>query len=127
MNYQEQANQFAEKHGVKLSILDVKYGKHFHADKDNRYIFKCRLTRNRKSYTFDFGQSIYNGSIEPTMYDVLACLQKYDVGSFRNFCEEFGYEEDNIDSKKIYNGVVREHNGVERLFSDIIGELCEIQ
>lgn len=126
MNYQEQANQFAQKHGVKLSILDVKYGKHFHNDKNSRYIFKCKLSRNKKSYTFNFGQNVYSGNTEPTMYDVLTCLQKYDVGDFKDFCGEFGYEE-NRDSKKVYNAVVKEYNAVERLFGDILEELCEIQ
>ena len=29
----------------------------------------------------------------PDEYDVLACLVKYDVGTFEDFCLEFGYDE----------------------------------
>lgn len=30
----------------------------------------------------------------PTLYDVIACIQKYDVGTFEDFCGEFGYDTD---------------------------------
>ena len=132
MNYQENTNNFATKHGIKLKVLSSRYGMHFVNDTQSRHIFKLKLSRGKKSYTFEFGQSIAAGSEKPSIYDVLACLQKYDVGSFENFCSEFGYysyNDGSIDYKnsgKIYNAVCKEFEAVERLFSDILEELQEI-
>ena len=128
MNYTAQAEKFAQKHGVKLSFIgDPQYKRHFVDDKKSRYVFKCRLTRAGKSYIFDFGQSINVGAEEPTLYDVLTCLQKYDCGDFENFCSEFGYDTDSRKAERIYKDVCKEFKAVERLFSDIIEELQEIQ
>lgn len=125
-NYNKIANDFAKKTGTKLIILDSEYKRHFASDKQSRYVFKCKLTRKGKSYTFDFGQSIANGMQEPTMYDILACLQKYDVGSFEDFCSEFGYDTDSRTAEKTYKAVCKEFEAVDRLFSDVIEELSEI-
>lgn len=55
---------------------------------------------------------------EPTLYDILTCLTKYDVGTFENFCSEFGYDEDSRSAEKTYNAVVKEYESMCRLFSD---------
>lgn len=86
-----------------------------------------RLSRNRKTYTFDFGQSLADGSKTPTMYDVLACLQKYDLGSFEDFCHEYGYDEDSRRAERTYKAVCREYAAVERLFGDCMDELQELE
>ena len=58
----------------------------------------------------------------PTEYDVLACLQKYDVGSMDDFFSEFGYEikcvEDMTNFINTYNAVVKEYNDVRRCFTE---------
>lgn len=125
--YTEQADNFANKVGLTMNILDRSYGYHFVDDKDKRYIFKIQLKRNKKSFTFKFGQSIQTGNREPSFYELLACLQKYYVGSFENFCDEFGYDTDSRKVEKIYKAVCKEYKGVLRLFSDCMEELCEIQ
>jgi hypothetical protein len=127
MNYQQQANDFATKNGVELDINGSKYEKYFPEDKESRYIFNCTLTRNGKRYTFNFGQSIAAGNVEPTMYDILATLTKYNPETFEDFCSEYGYNEDSINAQKTYKAVKREFNGVNRLFNDILEELQEIQ
>lgn len=124
--YTKMANEFAKKHGVKLQILEMEYKKHFADDDDCRYVFKCKLSRGKKSYTFDFGQSIAAGGEEPSMYDVLSCLQKYEVGSFEDFCGNFGYDEDSRKAEKIYKAVCKEFEGVSRVFEGIMDELNEI-
>lgn len=131
--YTKQANNFAKKYGVKLSVIgQPEYKKYFSDDKESRYVFKLRLQRNKKSYTFTFGQSINSGAEEPTLYDVLACLTKYDPGTFGDFCSEFGYEQyeptERKKAVKIYNAVCKEFEAVQRLFpeSEVIEELAEI-
>ena len=58
----------------------------------------------------------------PTEYDILACLQKYDVGDMDDFMSEFGYEikctKDMTDFINTYNAVVKEYNDVRRCFTE---------
>lgn len=125
--YEKQANDFAKKHGVTLNVVgEPQYKKHFATDKDYRWVFRMRLSRNKKSYTFNFGQSINDGSKVPTMYDVLTCLQKHDVGSFEDFCSEFGYNTDSKKDEHTYKLVCKEYEAMERLFGDVMEELQEI-
>jgi hypothetical protein len=68
----------------------------------------------------------------PTEYDILACLQKYDVGDMDNFMAEFGYEikctKDMTNFINTYNEVVKEYNDVRRCFTpEQIEAMCEIQ
>ena len=104
--------------------------------------------KDKKPYIFRFGQSIANSGLinahyktsksfeqgdkmipmkgsdyerkrkAPTAYDVLACLQKYDVGTFSNFCSEFGYDEDSRTAEKIYFAVQKEYDSLSRLYSE---------
>lgn len=125
--YQQQAIDFAKKNNVKLTIIGSTYGKHFTDDKEERYIFKCMLQRNKKQYTFNFGQSLQAGAEEPNMYDVLTCLTKYDPYNFEDFCGDYGYDTDSRKAEKTYKAVQKEWESVERLFSDVLEELQEIQ
>lgn len=122
--YDQRANDFAKKYGLKLSVLDVRYGEMW-GDKQKRYIFKMRLSRKRKSYTFEFGQSIMNGNQEPRMYDVLACVQKYDIGTFEDFCRSYGYDEDSRSVERTYKACCKEYAAMERLFADCDKEVWD--
>lgn len=65
---------------------------------------------------------------EPNAYDILACLQKYDVGTFENFCSEFGYDVDSRKAEKVYKAFCEEFANVQKLFTDEeIERLQEIQ
>ena len=131
-NYTQQAENFAAKYGVTLEILGCEY-KQMWNETQKRSVFKLRLKRGRKSYTFEFGQSINAGNTSPDMYGVLACLTKYDSGSFEDFCDCFGYSQydeetgrTNKQTERTYKAVCREFAAVERLFSDSMEELQEI-
>ena len=69
--------------------------------------------------------SINKDFAEPTPYDVLSCLQKYDVGSFKDFCGEFGYNDDSIAAHKTYKAVCDEYKNVCSLWSE--AELEQLQ
>lgn len=61
-------------------------------------------------------------------YDVLACLTKYNPGTFSNFCFEFGYDEDNRTAERIYFAVQEEYNNLCRIFTEEqMEELTNIQ
>ncbi len=64
----------------------------------------------------------------PNAYDVLACLTKYNPGTFENFCSDFGYDTDSKKAEKIYTDVLKEWQNVQSLFTDTeIEQLQEIQ
>jgi hypothetical protein len=132
--YQLQAENFQKSIGLKFKSSWVRYGRHFYNDKNDRHIFKITLSRNGKRFSFNFGQSVAKDSQNPTIYDVLSCLQKYDVGTFENFCGDFGYElyndectGKNKNNFKLYKAVCKEYENVQKLFSDCLDELQEIQ
>lgn len=127
MNYQQQAEQFAKKHNVKININFCRYGQHFNDETAERYIFNITIKRNRKQFTVNFGQSISDQDKKPTIYDILCCLEKYENATFEEFCSNYGYDNDSIKALKIYKAVSREYKNVFRLFGDIMEELQEIQ
>lgn len=53
----------------------------------------------------------------PNKYDVLACLTTYDVGTFEEFCREFGYDEDSKTAERIYIAVIKEYKELTRIFT----------
>jgi hypothetical protein len=61
----------------------------------------------------------------PTAYDLLTCLTKYEVGTFDDFCANFGYDTDSRKAEKTYKAVCEEYKKVCCIFSD--DELTELQ
>ncbi len=127
--YEQQAIDFLNKTNTQFSLKFNKNDKYFADDKEGRNIYTICLKRGKIKYEFSFGQSIVNTekSIDPKPYDVLAAITKHDVGTFENFCDDFGYDKDSRKAEKIYNACVKEYEAVERLFGDILEELQEIQ
>ena len=72
-----------------------------------------------KGQYLDGGNSKKNEDFkEPTAYDVLTCLQKYEIGTFEDFCADFGYDEDSRKAEKIYKAVLDEYQNLQRLYSE---------
>lgn len=91
--------------------------------------FKCQYEYLTYSYKNKASRElkIKKSEAVPTTYDILACLQKYDVGTFEEFCSEFGYDEDSKTADKIYIAVIKEYKQLERIFTtQQIDELREI-
>jgi hypothetical protein len=116
--YQQSAIKFLKDHDVKVTIGDPTFGLHFDDDTKGRYIFPCRLQRSRNSYSFKFGQSIAEGSNKPSVYDILTCLLRTDPGDFQEFCDEYGYNVEDKEHRKLYKRVIKEYEGMSRLFSE---------
>lgn len=69
---------------------------------------------------------------KPSAYDILACLTKYDPGTFTDFCQDFGYDDKPMseypDVMKTYQSVLDEYHALRRMFSsDQLEQLAEIQ
>lgn len=119
-------------------------------EKEKRCLYEITLTSPRGSMTFNFWDSIRNTKIRtmpfeaynvqankelaakkkaavPSVYDVLACLQKYDPGTFEDFCSDCGYDEDSRTAERIYFAVQKEYTQLARLFTpEQMEELSEI-
>ncbi len=121
-DYQQEAINLLNLLGVKFKSEYLKHDFYFDDDKQTRDIYRVSFTRvvdagGSKRFSIKFGQSINNAGQHPTPYDVLACLQKYDVGSFADFCGEFGYDTDSRKAEKIYKAVCKEFAKVEAFFT----------
>lgn len=99
---------------------------------DRRFLTKgknelARYIRNKIDWGFiNNGKSdLIHYPIAPTAYDVLAAVQKYDIGTFEDFCSEFGYDTDSKKAEKTYNAVKEEYLNIARLFTE--DELTEMQ
>lgn len=128
-DYLKQATDFLTATGTKFAVKYKGYGLMHWDDKNTyRHIFKCTIKNDRGRYSTLFGQSIEDDDKEPTAYDFLACLSKYDVGTFEDFCSEFGYDEDSRLAEKTYKAVQKEWNALDTMFTeDELEQLREIQ
>ena len=127
MDYNKQSNDFLKVAQATCTIEEVDCSTPRWDDKPHR-TFKVTLKRGSNSYTFKFWGNALGDDI--TAYDVLACVQKYEVGLFEDFIEEFGYTINSTsDFKKVmttYKAVKKEYDNIYRLFYDVMEELQEI-
>lgn len=149
--YIKQATEFLQKTHAKMKIeyVGLAVNKEW-KEKEKRCLYEITLTSPRGSMTFNFWDSIRNTKIRtmpfeaynvqankelaakkkaavPSVYDVLACLQKYDPGTFEDFCSDCGYDEDSRTAERIYFAVQKEYTQLARLFTpEQMEELSEI-
>lgn len=101
--------------------------------------FNVKITRKTKEFTrmesFEFTNSAYvskpgiKGNYkrpQPKAYDILACLEKNGADSFKEFCSNFGYDEDSRKALNTYLLVQEEYQKVLGLFHDVMEQLQEI-
>lgn len=132
MEYIKKAKEFCEKTGTKVSINFEGCNPCPWDEGRLHNEYKVIIKRNHKQMTVHFWDSLYNTKVneKPTEYDILACLEKYDVGELDDFIADFGYVIS--DSKSYaeimgtYKAVKKEHKNVVRVFGDVIEELAEI-
>ncbi len=128
--YEKQANDFLKKAKATMQISFVKIGPFFSDDKEVRSIYKFTIASQNGRYTGKFGQSVFesqNGTM-PTSYDILSCLTKYNPGTFENFCGDYGYDTDSRKAEKTYKAVVKEYEGLSKVFTTRqLEEMQEIQ
>lgn len=149
--YIKQATDFLQKTYSKMKIeyVGLAVNKEW-KEKEKRCLYEITLTSPRGSMTFDFWDSIRNTRIRtmpfdaynvqankelaakkkaavPSVYDVLACLQKCDPGTFENFCSDYSYDEDSRTAIRVYLAVQNEYTQLARLFTpEQMEELAEI-
>ena len=149
--YIKQATEFLQKTHAKMKIeyVGLAVNKEW-KEKQKRCLYEITLTSPRGFMIFDFWDSIRNTEIRtmpfdaynvqankelaakkkaavPSVYDVLACLQKCDLGTFENFCSDYGYDDDSRTAMRVYLAVQNEYTQLARLFTpEQMEELAEI-
>ena len=109
---------------IELQHLDVVDGFPFD-EKDTlpHKHYKVHLIHNNKEYVYDFYDSYENfkNNKVPTRYDVLACLEKYDVGDMADFVDEFGYHINDRKSflrvEKIWHACKDQYKALTEMFT----------
>lgn len=134
--YTKQAEDFCKKHGVKMTISHVSgaYGEWKRSTMTNGWLYRVRINRNGKSWSFNFSDSLHNylNNKRPTKYDVLACIEKWEpyYEDVWDFAREFGYDINSRETyqktERIYKAVEKEYANVVRIFGDCLEELQEI-
>jgi len=55
---------------------------------------------------------------EPTAYDFLSSVEKYEYTEFKDFCSSFGYDEDSRKAEKTFKAVKEEYKKIAMLYND---------
>ena len=128
-NYREETKKFFKRIHCNIDIIFIgkQMPKYWNTNNEYHNTYKVILKRNGKQFTYYFYDSIHNtrNNICPDEYDVTACLEKYDL-DFDYFCSLCNYNENDKKAEKHYNAVLREIEGVKRIFGDVMEELREI-
>jgi len=130
--YDQQAEKFLKDTNTKFTFKFLKRGFHFDDDKEQRNIYLITLKRGDREFKFNFGDSIANTNDfsrlkEVSAYNILSCLTSSEVGDFKDFCADFGYDEYSRKAEKTYNLVLNEWNNIKMLYTDEeINQLAEI-
>lgn len=132
--YTKQAKDFLQKANAKMQInyCDCIANDLWNATEMRNVYDVTIITRKGKMFV-RFWDSIFNteNSKKPNEYDILACLQKYDIGSLDDFMSDFGYEakctKDIVYILSTYSAVYKEYKDLCRIFTpEQIEELREI-
>ena len=138
--YEQQAQDFLTNTNTKLEIEYIGHGPFWEDDKESRDIYRFTIKKDGRQYSSKFGASIVNSGTAkeaivrqvggpnhgkiirkrqaPRAYDILACLTKYDPGTFEDFCAEYGYDTDSRKAEKAYFSVQKEWEGVRRIWNE---------
>lgn len=101
-----ESTKYKDETTKELILLDGKF------ENQNKKLYPEKF----KDYVNDFCVKIKG--VPPTAYDILSCLTKYDVGTFEDFCCDYGYDIDSRKAEKIYNAVLEEWSNVQRIWTD---------
>lgn len=123
-DYKKQAQDFLDKCDAKMEITFVcRMKNEAWQDTSPRNRYEVVITTPRGTMVFTFWDSINNthNHQRPSAYDILACLEKCDVGTIDDFVSEFGYEvrkwSDVRRIEDIYHAVVKEYHDLCRIFT----------
>lgn len=133
--YVKQARDFLESCGAKMEInyLHKEIPDWGDNKPRNKYLFVIITPLGMlHDYFYDSLSNTERGIYDVNEYDILACLEKYDVGTIDDFVSEFGCEVHKWDDvrriERTYKAVVRRYKRLCEIFTpEQMEELREIQ
>lgn len=126
INKEKELNKYFEKYSFEFSIISRDYKTHFRDDKKKRWVFTVKFTNGDKSTVFDFGQSYAAGDKLPSMFDILSVCQLRPIGSFNDFCIDFGYNNSDKQDLDLYHKVLIQYNELVWVFGDYLNDIISI-
>lgn len=120
MNYNKEMRKILLNAGIDVNIIYITKS-YNNWDKENLHNqYKIILKRGNKQMQYDFWDSLNNteSNEKPTIYDVIACLEWYEIFDFEDFCLDYGYDIDNISAFNIY----KEYKKQQKQLFEIIPE-----
>lgn len=125
--YDNQATEFLTRNGLKLRITISDSKEATWSPSGHHY--RVTLSRKGNRLTFDFwgsAQDMQRG-VDPTAYDILACLsiESGCPDTFEDFCAEYGYEEDSINALQTFRRCSRFAKRLQAFFTE--KELTELR
>ena len=120
MDYNKEIIKILNKSGIETDIVYISKS-YTNWDKDNLHNqYKVVLKRGNEQMQFDFWDSLYNtqNNIIPSTYDVIACLEWYDIYDFEDFCLNFGYNTDSIKAFEIYRTYQKQQKELFKLIPE---------
>ena len=126
--YVKQAKDFLESANaeMKIEFLGTEANSRWNeTEPRNKYRFTITTPKGKMEGVF--WDSFYNtkkSKEKPTEYSILACLEKYDVGTMDEFMSEFGYE---INSATDMANFLLTYNAVQKEYKDLLSIFTEEQ
>ena len=118
--------QFIKNNNIKMTVKKIDERKDIKWDDANH--FKCTLKNGSKSISINFSQG-YGIKNDPELELVLDALRTDFIssGSFQDFCDNFGYDQDSIEASKIYKACLKNTEKVKKLFNGSLNNFlnCE--
>ena len=146
--YERQAVDFLAQTNTKLSVSFLYTAPYFNDEDEVRDVYAFTLQNKKGVYSATFGDSVRNTQrramvtgfakkirevreYNPNAYDILSCLGAYYPVTFKDFCAEFGYDDQPLESypktMEIFTKCIEEARGMRQLFdADQLEQLASI-
>lgn len=111
---------------IEVSRSYVKHGiMKYWQDKTYRNIYRFTFRKNGHSASITYGDSVNNfdRDIQPSLYNILTTVGSemslyINCRDFNDFCDETGYDENDKNSKRVYEKLISNGEKLSKIFSE---------
>lgn len=100
-------------------------GFYYTVGRNKKWIDRKHLNRKDLKFFIKMQDSSFLSNVDkihypsaPTNYDILECIEKYETGTFEDFCDNYGYSNDSISALKTYEACREQFKSLCALFTD---------
>lgn len=127
--YEQQAIEMLKSMGASMELKRMGDAYPSWDEENSHPLYRFTIKTPRGNYSGNFyGYADESVGDHATVYDVLSCLTKNSPRTFNDFCAEYGYSNDSISALNTYREVLKEYEGMARIFTaEQLEKLQEIQ